>query len=40
MIVQKIKDFLEESNSIGNLVQPEELLELISDWEIEEAEAK
>ena len=36
MIVQKIKDYLEESNSQGILIDPEQLLELINDWETEE----
>jgi len=34
--VQKIKDYLEESNSQGILIDPEQLLELINDWETEE----
>jgi hypothetical protein len=36
MIVQKIKDYLEESNSQGILIDPEQLLELIAEWEAEE----
>jgi hypothetical protein len=36
MIVQKIKDYLEESNSQGILIDPEQLLELICEWETEE----
>ena len=33
MIIQKIKDYLEESNSQGILINPEQLLELIGEWE-------
>ena len=36
MIIQKIKDYLEESNSQGILIDPEQLLELIGEWETEE----
>ena len=36
MIVQKLKDYLEESNSQGILIDPEQLLELIGEWETEE----
>jgi len=36
MIVQKIKDYLEESNIREILIDPEELLELINEWETEE----
>ncbi len=36
MMIQKIKDYLEESNSQGILIDPEQLLELIDEWETEE----
>ncbi len=36
MMIQKIKDYLEESNSQGILINPEQLLELICEWETEE----
>ena len=36
MMIQKIKDYLEESNSQGILIDPEQLLELIGEWEQEE----
>ena len=36
MIIQKIKDYPEESNSQGILINPEQLLELIGEWETEE----
>jgi hypothetical protein len=36
MTIQKIKDYLEESNSQGILIDPEQLLELICEWETEE----
>ena len=36
MMIQKIKDYLEESNSQGILIDPEQLLELIGEWEKEE----
>ena len=32
----KIKDYLEESNAQGILIDPEQLLELICEWETEE----
>ena len=36
MIIQKIKAYLAESNSQGILINPEQLLELIGEWETEE----
>ena len=36
MMIQKIKDYLEESNSQRILIDPEQLLELIGEWEKEE----
>ena len=36
MMIQKIKDYLEESNSQRILIDPEQLLELICEWEKEE----
>ena len=36
MTIQKIKDYLEESNAQGILIDPEQLLELIYEWETEE----
>ena len=36
MIIQKIKDYLEDSNSQGIHINPEQLLELIGEWETEE----
>ena len=35
-MIQKIKDYLEESNSQRILIDPEQLLELICEWEKEE----
>ena len=32
MMIQKIKDYLEESNAQGILIDPEQLLELICEW--------
>tara|TARA_R100001460_G_scaffold6991_11_gene18061 strand:- start:560 stop:682 length:123 start_codon:yes stop_codon:yes gene_type:complete len=35
-LIQKIKDYLEETNSRDELINPETLLEQIDEWEIDE----
>jgi len=35
-LIQKIKDYLEETNNRNELVNPETLLEQIDGWEIDE----